>query len=469
MIKYQSKQFTWFLESEDLILHIENIPRPKNIRRNYFHFECKGKEIFIKTFDEKGTVGRIRSLISPRGKKEYTIAKKLQIAGVPAPLPLGYGVGKQSSAIAEVFIHGTTFLELIRNGGDHIRLLRQLAKFLLLLKNKKVRHDDLHLDNILVSGHTCNLIDLHKVTVKRSFSENDEIVNLKHVLASIYNYINPREIGLFFNEYGLTPEKKIKAHRATEALRDRWILNKMARAFRDTSVVRRQGPKLYIRGNEEHCSGEFVEVIKKDTKVKVERHADHIRKTYKGGNRLKTAWKNCVVLEYMQNHVIPRPYGVVLGGQGNAGYIAMEDLAGSGEELDRYLDRHYDAMSARRRKQFINEIATFFFNTIHWKVTHKDLKACNIFVRNNHDFLFLDVEDIRFSSVTPDILRKLFLQLNNSVPLRISSRDRIRFYLRLISLVSVDKKKFLGEIISQSMKEPIVYIGLSGTVMDHWS
>ena len=120
-------------------------------------------------------------------------------------------------------------------------------------------------------------------------------------------------------------------------------------------------------------------------------------------------------------------------------------------------------------KQFINEIATFFFNTIHWKVTHKDLKACNIFVRNNHDFLFLDVEDIRFSSVTPDILRKLFLQLNNSVPLRISSRDRIRFYLRLISLVSVDKKKFLGEIISQSMKEPIVYIGLSGTVMDHWS
>jgi hypothetical protein len=83
--------------------------------------------------------------------------------------------------------------------------------------------------------------------------------------------------------------------------------------------------------------------------------------------------------------------------------------------------------------------------------------------------LFLDVEDIRFLSATPDVLKKLFFQLNNSVPRRISKSDRMRFYLRLVSLVNIDKKKILREISSESMKEPIVYIGLSGTVIDHWS
>jgi tRNA A-37 threonylcarbamoyl transferase component Bud32 len=469
LIEHHTKQFTWFLESEDLVPVIEDLAHPENMRRGYSRCEWQGKEIFIKTFNEKGAVGRIRSLISPRGKKEYSIAAKLNSIGIPAPVPLGYGIGKQSSAIAEVFIRGTTLLELVRNNNDRVDLLRQLAKFLLLLTKKKVRHDDLHLDNILVSEHNFNLIDLHKVTVKRSFSENDEIANLKHVLSSIYNYTHPREIELFFNEYGSTPEQKIKVCRAVEALRTRWILNKMARAFRDTSIVRRQGSKLFIRGNEERCAGTFTEIIKKDRKVKVERYSDHVRKTYKHAHRLKTAWKNYVVLEYMQKHITPSPYLAALGGRDNAGYIAMEDLTGSGEELDRYLDRHYDAMSLGRRKQFIDAIAAFFFDALNGKVTHRDLKACNIFVRNDKDFLFLDVEDIRFSRATPDVLRKLFLQLNNSVPRRISSRDRMQFYLRLVSLVNIDKKKFIREIGSESVKEPIVYIGLSGTVIDHWS
>ena len=166
---------------------------------------------------------------------------------------------------------------------------------------------------------------------------------------------------------------------------------------------------------------------------------------------------------------MPLPYCAVLGGQDNAGYLAMEDLTGTGEELDRYLDRHYNAMSTQRRIQFINSIATFFFNALNWKISHKDLKACNIFVRNDNAFLFLDLEDIHFCVVTSDVLKRLFCQLNNSIPKRISSRDRMRFYLRLVSLVSIDKKTFLREIISESIKEPIVYVSMSGSVIDHWS
>ena len=125
-------------------------------------------------------------------------------------------------------------------------------------------------------------------------------------------------------------------------------------------------------------------------------------------------------------------------------------------------------MDTRERLSFIARLAGFFIGAMAWGITHKDLKACNIFVLTTGGFLFLDVEDIQFEHPTPDILKKLFCQLNNTIPKRIPLKDRMRFYLRLVSLADCDKKQLFKEIIAESLKDNIVYEGVSGLVVDSW-
>ncbi len=467
MKSFAAGEFTWFLNDEDIFPVVRDIVHPEGDRRSYHIREHRGSKVFIKTFNEKGAVGRIRSLLAPRGRKEYRVADRLNTLGVPAPAPLGYATGQNISAIVEIYIEGRTFLDTFKDADDQGPLLVRLAHFLRFLKEKKVRHDDLHLDNILVSGGTLYLIDLHKVRIRETFTEADEITNAKHALGTVYYDIDPRKRTLFFNAYEALPTVRQKIADAITALRDTWVTNKMARAFGDTSIVCREGWRSSIRGREGAGSGKFVETLKSDRKVKVERYADHVRKTYTGMHRLKTAWRNHVVLEYMHKAITPVVYYVEAPGTGN-GFIAMEDLTGRGEELDRCLDRNYDAMDTRERLSFLAGLADFFTGAMAWGITHRDLKACNIFVLTTGGFLFLDVEDIQFQHTSPDILKRLFCQLNNTIPKRVSVRDRMRFYLRLVSIADCDRKKLFKEIVAESLKDNIVYEGVSGLVVDSW-
>ncbi len=468
MIEHRTRRFTWFLKNDSLIPLVEDIVHPEGERRGYGVYEDGGEKLFIKTFSEKGVPGKVRSFFSPRGKKEFMIADRLQSLGVPAPAPLGYGVGSKTSAIAEYFIEGKTFLDIFKNSPDRDALLGQLAGFLLLLKQKKVRHDDLHLDNILISNDIFYLVDLHKVKIKQSFSDIDERTNLTHALGMVYYDLSPGERESFFARYLLDPAMKTSVEDSIRALRAKWVANKIARSFRDTSVVNRQGTRLFIRGREGLARGAFGETLKDDRKVKVERYTDHIKKTYTRKHRLKTAWQNHVVLEYMHKAITPAVYHAHVPATGS-GYIAMEDLTGRGEELDRWLDGHYDTMYPAERQAFFTSLALFFCEAMAWEITHRDLKACNIFVLSKGGFLFLDVEDIRFTKITPDILKRALCQLNNTIPKRVSLRDRMRFYLGLVSLIDCDKKKLFREIIAESLKDKIVYEGVKGLVVDSWN
>lgn len=467
MKKHPAREFTWFTEDERLLHALAAVRHPAGERRHYDVLEVDGEKVFVKSFSEKGVAGRIRQAVAPRGKKEFSIAKGLRALGIPAPVALGYGIGDMVSAVAESFIDGKSLLEHIKEGTGRERLLGRLADLLLALRDRKVRHDDLHLDNILVSGDNLYLVDLHKVCLKRSFSNEDEVTNLTHALGIIYNDITKHERSIFFDRYGCPAETREKVESAIEKLRARWVVNKMERAFRNTSVVRREGDKLFIRGMEDSAKGRYEATIKEDRKVKVERFSDHVRKTYAGRARLKRAWENHVVLEYLHMPAVPGAFHACLP-SGGKGYISMEDLQGNGEELDRFLDRNYDSMRHGERKAFIDSLASFFLGVMTWGITHRDLKACNVFVVAAGGFRLLDVEDIRFEKVTGDVLKRAFLQLCSTIPKRVSARDRVRFFLRLVPLVDIDKKMLFREVIAGSLKEPIVYEGVSGLVEDKW-
>jgi hypothetical protein len=303
--------------------------------------------------------------------------------------------------------------------------------------------------------------------IKRRFGRADEVSNLSHALVSLYNDMQEDELDVFFSAYG-SPVVRGAVEAACGRLMARWFRKKRQRAFTGTSRITATGGRLYVAGMEERATGGFVTTVKRDKKVRVDRHSDHIRKIYRDGRRLRKAWQAHVVFVYMDLPATPAPYYCALPASGEAGYVAMEDLKGRGEDMDRYLDRRYDLMAYGERKRFIDGLALFFDSLLKWGVMHGDLKGCNLFALDTGRFMLLDVEDFTFSGVTTDGVQRMLLQLNTTLPKRIRMRDRMRFFARITSSLSVDRKALFRTLLYKSDGREIVYVGKSGLIRESW-
>ncbi|MCX5817873.1 MAG: hypothetical protein NTX75_16795 [Proteobacteria bacterium] len=457
----------WFLKDELPVDFVKEVSCEGATKRGHFTFEHAGKKIFIKFFKEKGFYGLLRNRISPRGKKEFYLAGKLILLSIPTPEPLGYGISDTGSYVIQEWIDGNTFVNAYTASVGKNTLLLQLADFLNVLKLHRIRHNDLHLNNIIVHKDRLYLVDLHKMKIKSTFSLSDEISNLAHAITMVYQSLSEEEKSAFFQRYG---EKGIRKPLEAELkrLRHRWILKKMERAFDDTSTMAKDRNCVYIAGFEGHGKGTLCSVIKKDKKVKIERYSDHVRKTYRNKRRLNRAWKNHIALTYLNLRVVPQAFFVKRPSLIEKGFIAMEDLAGRGEELDRYLDREYDRFGVHERRMFIDTFSTFFVHAIGQWIIHRDVKACNVFVLRDGGFILLDVEDIVFTETDTESLKRVLTQLNTTIPKRISTGDRIRFFLKLSIPLKMKNKTLFREVVAESLKSKIVYEGVSGLNVEQW-
>jgi RIO-like serine/threonine protein kinase len=468
MKQYSAGNTNWSLTEEGLESVVQQFLHPENKRRHYMVLEYQGGKVFIKSFLERGIAGRIRHFISPRGKVEFQISMQLASLGIPTPKVLGYGIGKKTSAVVEEHIDGQSLLYTIQKTSSRDDLLVLLADFLKQLKQKHIRHNDLHLDNVLVQGDKLYLIDLHKTIIKNRFNDADEMSNVTHALGMIYDDISDRERDIFFAQYGRDGKIRREVEDHIRRLRRTWVINKKKRAFRNTSLLRASGDYIYVRGAESEANGEFVSFIKKDKKVTVELYSDHIRKIYRHQRRLRTAWENHVVLTYLGSSAVPRPYYMKLPVLSSDGYIAMEDMGYKGIEFDRFLDGKYDGMTFIERKTFIDSFTLFLRGLFRQRIIHRDMKGCNVFVFNDSHFILLDVEDVVFEEIREETLKRMLVQLNTTIPKRISINDRMRFFLKLTSSIKIDKRRLFRNILKESLEDKIVYEGIGGLKTEQW-
>ena len=467
MHTFKTAATTWFLEDPSLERVVEQLGRePKEKRAHFIREHAEGK-VFIKFFQEKGLSGLIRNRILPRGKKEYQLSTQLRALSVSTPKALGYGISPHGSCVIHEWIEGEPLMAWIDDPGKRPQLLSVLVPFLEKLKGIGLRHNDLHLGNIVGASGQLYLVDLHKASLKKNFGFADDVSNVSHALAMLYDGMDEQEKVWFFSHYGGDALRSSVEHELAR-LRRRWITRKAARAFRTTSVLLTSGDRVIVRGMEEKASGKYIGTIKKDRKVTVERYTDHVRKIYAHSRKLHRAWKNHVVLEYMRLIIAPRPYRLQQAAVSASGYIAMEDLTGKGEELDRFLDRNYDGMSRAVRRCFVEAFSLFLVSVLNKKIIHRDLKACNIFVLQKGAFLLLDVEDLDFSGFDDTALRRMMIQLNSTVPKRISIQDRLRLFAKITRRLPFDRKRLLREIASESLEKEIVYEGVTGLKREAW-
>ena len=147
----------------------------------------------------------------------------------------------------------------------------------------------------------------------------------------------------------------------------------------------------------------------------------------------------------------------------------MEDLGPKGEELDRFLDRRYDGMSRAERAHLVQGLSGFLVSLFRQAITHKDLKACNLFVVNEEGFRLLDVEDFVFERPNFDSLVALLAQLNTTVPKRIRTSDRVRFVKLVAEGIGFDARNLMRAVARASRGRQIVYEGVAGLKEEAWA
>lgn len=467
MKSWKIGEIQWFVDDEGVIPVLHGITEPESGRRGYIKAHYRNGLVFVKSFAEKGLPGFIRNRVASRGKREYELGKRLIGCSILTPVPIGYGISRMGSYIIQEWVDGKSLTAALKESDYDPELMAKLARLLGSLKIHHFRHNDLHLDNVLVYGGQLYLIDLHKMKIKTAFTVADELANLSHALANVYENLDISEREAFFGHYG-NPGIREPVERALDRLAARWIRKKKERAFQETSIIVVRGNRLYRIGMENRIQGKLESVIKEDQKVRVERYSDHIRKIYTNRRRLERAWKAHVVLAYMDLPFAPPVFCVELPGEKSTGFIAMEDLREKGEELDRYLDRTYDSMDLRRRRMFIERLARFFLSLARKKIIHKDLKACNVFTLTDGGFMVLDVEDIRFRVLDEEALKRMLIQLNTTIPKRVTAFDRLRFFLHFTSPMKVNKRAIFKAVVKESVKREIVYEGLEGLRRESW-
>jgi tRNA A-37 threonylcarbamoyl transferase component Bud32 len=458
---------SWFLERGELTALIEGLKPGTQTRRTHQGIGLGGRQVFVKHFVEKGLLGLMRNLVSPRGKKEYDLGKRLAASHIATPAPLGYGLEKGGSFILQEYIDAVPFKAAFEAGVGRQKLLDNLAFLLKQLREQRVRHNDLHLENVMVSGERLYLIDLHKSVIKKkSLTITDELANLTHALTMIYDKLTEDEKSRFFGLYERPDLRKPTEVRLVSLWRE-WIESKKRRCFSTTSKLVAKEGKVHIRESLGLGEGSFKGFLKNGRKATVEAHEDHIRKVYRDKRRLVRAWTAHVILEYLEMPVGPRPYYIRKATPFSKGYIAMEDLRSRGAELDRFLDSEYDTMNADRRRTLARQLSQFLGELLRKGILHKDLKACNLFVVSD-GFRLIDIEDVRFVRPGSDDLRKMFVQLNTSIPARIGVRDRIRFFAMVTGNLPVDKKRLFNSVNQDSLGREIVYEGVAGLKKESW-
>jgi tRNA A-37 threonylcarbamoyl transferase component Bud32 len=151
------------------------------------------------------------------------------------------------------------------------------------------------------------------------------------------------------------------------------------------------------------------------------------------------------------------------------GFLMMEALE-NGQELDRYLAKGFDDF--RRKRRFITTFAQWLAQLHEKGIYHQDMKTCNIWVSEKGggwDFTLLDLEDVVLDETVGE--KRLFrtcLQLNTSIPGRLTKMDRLRFLRQYLAnrSVSLEKRKWAKQMMEETRKRGVLYVAPWGVVQE---
>ncbi len=474
------------------------------------------RNIFLKRDSTKGLMEILKYSIFPsKARKEWLITCRLRKRDLPVPEPLGWleryykGLMIESFYISEAIESGIPLTEFQHALKDE-KILSELVKTLLNIHRAGLYHKDLHAGNIMWNGQSFFILDLHRVKIVKSLSLNQRLLNIASLFHSLREVLEKREQLKFIEEYfkgELTDSPNLsnfinKIYLLMDYLQNRQWVSRTKRCLKestDFSITKNNDSIVYHR--REFDINLINSLLKSHLKISKEEPTSLIKKDKKSLiSCLQDGEKSIFIKQFCYPRLRDKLSGSLffskgirawVGGNGlkvrgissitplallekklwwfvKEDFLFMENIKDA-LEMDRYISGNLSSPLIKRR--FIREFA-YWLSLIHQrKVYHRDMKACNILVKENEgswEFYLLDLEDVRFKEdVDEKKLFKNLIQLNTSIPEVITSRDRLRFFKEYLKIRPVvkNKKIFLNEVINKSKKRGVVYTSSNGLVV----
>lgn len=477
--------------------------------------------LFLKRYKIKKFKEKFKYLAVPsKAHKEWLMGRQALRKGIPTPMPLAIAERRKGIFLQDAFLitqaifPSSSFIELILDG-RHKDLLSPAARLIHQIHEAGLFHQDLHAGNILVgeNNNKLYLIDLHRSRFVKSVSQRRKLWNLAQFFYSLKGLISNKNKKVFLNRYdkeGKTFNKGFeetlrRIERVEERIYRRHMKSRTKRCLKDSGgfyVAKDDSWRIWARRGWEFQT--LLQLIKKHKKI-VDKGTDGLIKTdrrsaislfnyrktricvkeyrYRGGlgcikdcfrrSRARRGW-------LMGNGLVVRgvpgitPQALLerrVRGFLKDAFLIMETPPGY-VELDRYMVRSFEGFPHKKLKArtFLMALAGFIAHLYTLRISHRDLKACNIMVREEHvgwEFGLVDMDDIRLDkNIRTRRFVKALIQLHTSTPLFIGMDDRIAFlseYLRLIG--RGDIREIISAVSRGSRGRQLVYVDPQGDVI----
>jgi len=476
-----------------------------------------GGRLFLKRDRTKGWAEGVKYLFFPsRGRKEFAIASQLERRGLPIPEPLGWvervrkGRVRESYYLSEAIGTGVSFLEEIAKAKEP-HSMGELAKALKKCQEAGLFHRDLHGGNFLWHGDSLFLTDLHRAKIVTCLSLRQRLWNVAHLFHSLRSVWGEEDQLQFLGQYfegslDRSQQREMlcrKIHPFMDRLQKRQWRSRTKRCLKESTefaVEREKGFCYFHRrdfpvGRLKRVIAEHQNLVKEKPSSLVKyspeiivsilrdegegicvkqfrypyfwlRMKEHFRrskgfKSWRGANGMRArGLPSLKPLAWVE-----RKDWLGL----RESFLLMEARADD-QEMDRYMLRGFE--DVKKKRLFIKTFAHWLAGLHKMRLSHKDMKTCNILVSEageTWNFHLLDFEDLLMDEdVNRKKLFKTLLQLNTSTPRVITKVDRHRFFREYLHLNPIVKspKVFLRELMDESRRRGLVYVSPTGVVTE---
>ncbi|MBI4566071.1 MAG: hypothetical protein HY716_15400 [Planctomycetes bacterium] len=396
----------------------------------------QGPALYLKLFKDRGIWARLRRLLADRAAHEFAVLEHLRRANIAAPIPVACGVREGCSYLATEEIAGAKVLKAEAAGrhwsrAERVGLMDALGRFVRRVHDAGVRHDDLHLGNILFVGSlghpTLYIIDAHRASRRSRISLESRIRALGFLLLSMQPFFGVTDQLRFLRAYDRSLSLE-RVRRAYEVARERYAASRAARCIATgTQFQAERGAWLRrpmtLREARDLIHAKPLHEIKSVGRRRLWLVASD--RFVREDPRAAAIWMNAHALD-VRHVATPRLWARV-------GTRLVGEWLTDAQPLDAYVASRFPAWPPSRRREFAFRLARFVRGLHRNGVYHHDLKANNVLVRERPgeslEFFAVDVDRVSFFRAVPAGRRLYNLaQLNAALGAPVTWGDRLAFY-----------------------------------------
>ncbi len=463
--------------------HTWELVSERSIRCIYRLLRNDSVEYYVKIYNPDTLLEKIRNFLSPRTLHEAYLLKQLQYSGIPVPEVKEHIHRKEASALITRAIFPAKGLHEVEKDAQ-IRIMLGMCVDLI---NHGYHFTDMHAGNIILDEKdTPFLVDAYEIIPCRRITPKNA-ASLLAQAANIYN-LSGKDLDPYLSRIDAIADPgklKRRIRSLSQSFRNARVKRWIRRSFREGSFscIRDNGSYLAMvrRGltldldsvmNAHRANISLRNnVYKFQDKTQLSRVGDYCVKSYKETARLATpyakrSWKGALTLLF-NDIPVADPVALVLFRDRKSMLITK---ALDQPDLDVLIDSEYDRISPDDRQRTAKAFGSLIGALHKRKIYHADLKASNIKADlSGPNFFFLDTDRVEQRRTLSRRKRlKNLVQINTSIPLRVSRGDRMVFLEAYCAVTGDDPRDMFRRVWKLSSGQEVVYRTLAGDRVERW-